>query len=262
MSYIEFIILGILQGITEFLPISSSGHLLMGRYIFNISTNMSESFVEVFLHGGTLLSILIYWKKDIVNELNKFKNRDYTYFLTIIYATIPAVIIALLFKEYINKYFYNLNNMGFLALSYLVLAIILFSTKTKLNYKYNKITYKIALLIGLAQCFAILPGISRSGITIAIAILLGVNNKIATLFSFMLAIPILFFTFLGSMLENFSLFTGSSFFWQLILGFGVSFIFGYIAIDILVKLIQKHKLWYFSFYCLLLSIILGIYNGL
>ena len=150
MSYIEFIILGILQGITEFLPISSSGHLLMGRYIFNISTNMSESFVEVFLHGGTLLSILIYWKKDIVNELNKFKNRDYTYFLTIILATIPAVIIALLFKEYINKYFYNLNNMKFLALSYLVLAIILFSTKTQLNYKYNKITYKIALLIGLA----------------------------------------------------------------------------------------------------------------
>jgi len=262
MSFIESIILGIVQGITEFLPISSSGHLLIGRNIFNISSQMTGSFIEIFLHGGTLLSILVYWKKDIINNFSDVKKGDYNLLVSIVLATLPAAIVGIIFKDYINNYFYNPENLYYLAANYLFLSIILFSTKSKINSKYDELTYKLALFIGLAQCFAILPGISRSGITIGIAILLGVNSKTSTKFSFMLAIPILMFTFIGSFIENFNVFTQSDIFWQLICGFIISFIFGYIAIDFLVKLIQKHRLWYFSFYCLFLSILIGVYNGI
>ena len=262
MNFIESVILGIIQGITEFLPISSSGHLLIGRYIFDISSEMSGSFIEVFLHGGTLLSILFYWKKDLFINLKEIKYGNYKFLLYVICGTLPAALVGILYKDYINNYFYNFNNLQYLSITYFILSIILLSTIIKPKHTFNKLTYKFVLIIGLAQCCAILPGISRSGITIATAIILGINYKTAIKFSFMLAIPILVFTFIGSIFDNFNLFSSSNIFWQLITGFIVSFIFGYISIDLLVKLIQRRKLWYFSIYTLFLSILLGLYNGI
>ena len=264
MSYLESILLGIIQGITEFLPISSSGHLLIGRSLFNIQTNASGPFIEIFLHGGTLLSILFYWKDDLINDIKKNITGESKLFLNVIIGTIPAGIMVLFFKDNIDSYFFNIQDISYLSISYLCLTIILFLTK--IQYKnansYNHILYKFAFLIGIAQCIAVIPGISRSGITIATAIFLGVNKKQATNFSFMLAIPILFFTFVGSLVENFNLFSNSLLFWPLILGFISSFITGYFVIGILVKMIEKQRLWYFSIYCLFISFMLGYYYGL
>ena len=264
MSYIESILLGIIQGVTEFLPISSSGHLLIGRSFLDIQTGVSGSFIEVFLHGGTLLSILFYWRDDLINDIKKTINGESKLLLNIIIGTIPAGIIVFLLKDSIDSYFFDIQNISYLSISYLCLAIILFLTRRK--YKnantYSHILYKFAFLIGIAQCIAIIPGISRSGITIATAIFLGINKKKSTNFSFMLAIPILFFTFVGSLVENFNSFSNSLLFWPLILGFISSFITGYFAIGILVKMIEKQRLWYFSIYCLFISFMLGSYYGL
>ena len=262
MDFIEYIILGIIQGITEFLPISSSGHLLIGRFIFGMDSHISGSFIEIFLHGGTLLSILLYWKKDLIEDAKKIINGKSSIFINIIIGTLPAAVIGLLFKNQIDEYFFNIENINYLAISYLFLSIILFLTKSNSLNRYENISYKYAFIIGIAQCFAIIPGISRAGITIAAALYIGMDSKNSTKFSFMLAIPILFVSFFGSLIENYSLFTQSVIFWPLIAGFISSFFVGYLTIKFLVNIIKKDKLWYFSAYCLSLSFILIYYNGI
>ena len=119
----------------------------------------------------------------------------------------------------------------------------------------------IALIIGISQVFAILPGISRSGITITTALLLGLNSKLATKYSFLLALPILFFSFIESLITNFTIFYNQNLFFPLFLGFFTSFIFGYIAITLMVNMIEKKKMWYFSIYCISIAIVLGYNYG-
>ena len=233
MQYLEFIILGILQGITEFLPISSSGHLLIGRTIFNIESSISGSFIEIFLHGGTLLSILLFFKKDILLEIDSLFNQKYKFSLNIIIATIPAAIIGFLFKDLINTYFFDINNIQYLGFSYLFLSFILYCTKSCNNSENNKISLINALFIGIAQSLAIIPGISRSGITIACAIFLGINPKFSMKFSFILAIPILLFSFIDSLSSNYHLLYESTMLIPLFLGFIISFIVGYISMLII-----------------------------
>lgn len=263
INYFEAIILGIIQGITEFLPISSSGHLIIGRTFFEIDSSGTGSFIEVFLHGGTLLSILFFWKKDLIDSFKTIAKGHFKLLYSIIIATIPAAIIGLFFKNKINNYFFDINNTMYLPFSYLILSVVLFLTKYKFKNhdSYNKVIYQFAFIIGLAQCFAIIPGISRSGMTISIAILLGINKKIATKFSFLLAIPILTFSFFDSIKENFGLLNDASNSLSLFFGFISSFLTGYFVIAVLVKMIEQKRLWYFSIYCFLLSIILGYYNG-
>ena len=156
---------------------------------------------------------------------------------------------------------FNVDNISYLSVSYFFLAIILFLTR-KTTSKNSEILLKYALIIGVAQSFAIIPGISRAGITIATALYIGIDRENSTKFSFMLAIPILFVSFFGSLLENYSLFSQSVIFWPLMVGFFSSFIIGCLAIEFLVNAIKKNKLWYFSVYCLCLSFILIYYNGI
>jgi len=262
MNFIEYIILGTIQGITEFLPISSSGHLLIGRSLFDLKTTISGSFIEIFLHGGTLLSILFYWRKDLIIDIKATINGKYTMLYNVIAATIPAAIVGFFFKEQIDVYLFNIDNIGYLSLSYLFLSGVLFFTKNNIPNNHSDILLKYAFIIGVAQCFAIIPGISRAGITIATALYIGVNNENSTKFSFILAIPILCVSFFGSLIENYSLFMQSPIFWPLIVGFFSSFIVGYLTIGFLVNTIKKNKLWYFSVYCLSLSFILIYYNGI
>ena len=188
---------------------------------------------------------------------------DFKLLFSIMIATMPAAIIGLFFKNQINDYFFDINNIIYLSFSYLILSIVLLLTKY--NFKnhdnYNKVIYQYAFIIGLAQCFAIIPGISRSGMTISIAILLGINKKVATRFSFLLAIPILTFSFFDSVKENFILLTDVNNSLPLFFGFVSSFLTGYLVIALLVKMIEQKRLWYFSIYCFLLSIMLGYYNG-
>ena len=182
MNVFESVILGIIQGITEFLPISSSGHLLIARDFFDI--NNLDLFLEIFLHAGTLVAILLFWRNEILIEIRKIFKQDYDYFLKIIIATIPAGMIGFLFKSEIESVFFNIESSHYLIINYLIMTVVLFSIKNISNNNTDSnFTLKIALLIGIAQAFAILPGISRSGITICIGCLSGLSLKRSTQFS-------------------------------------------------------------------------------
>ena len=254
MQKLEYAILGIIQGITEFLPISSSGHILIGRYFFDI--NHPGINIEVFLHTGTLLSIILFWYKDILYEINEIKNGKRFFIISLIIGTIPAGIIGLTFNSFIEDYFFNSSSLSFLSYNYLLLGVILFSSKFIKNNSNESISYKNAFLIGIAQACAILPGLSRSGLTIVMAMYLGISFKSATKFSFLLAIPILVFATFNTMLSDYSNFYNNINSTQIVIGFILSFVFGYLTLGLLQKIIKNHKLWYFSFYCLIIGLIL------
>ena len=253
MQELEYVILGIIQGITEFLPISSSGHILLGRHFFNI--NHPGINIEVFLHTGTLLSIVLFWYKDILYEINDFKNGKRLFIISLIIGTIPAGIIGLSFNNLITEFFFNSSSIDFLSYNYLLLGVIIFSSKFIKNNNNDTISYKNAFLIGIAQAFAILPGFSRSGLTIVMAMYLGISFKSATKFSFLLAIPILVFATFDTMLNDYTNFYNNMNS-QIILGVFLSFIVGYLTLGLLQRMIENQKFWYFSFYCLLISMIL------
>ncbi len=253
MQKLEYAILGIIQGITEFLPISSSGHILIGRYFFNI--NHPGINIEVFLHTGTLLSIILFWYKDILYEINEVKNGKSFFIISLIIGTIPAGVIGLTFSSFIEDYFFN-SSLSFLSYNYLLLGVILFSSKFIKNNSNESISYKNAFLIGIAQAFAILPGLSRSGLTIVMAMYLGISFKSATKFSFLLAIPILVFATFDTMLSDYSNFYNNINSTQIVIGFILSFVVGYLTLGLLQRIIKNQKLWYFSFYCLIIGLIL------
>jgi undecaprenyl-diphosphatase len=254
MQKLEYAILGIIQGITEFLPISSSGHILIGRYFFNI--NHPGINIEVFLHTGTLLSIILFWYQDILYEINELKNGKRLFIISLIIGTIPAGIIGLTFNSLIEDYFFNSSSLSFLSYNYLLLGVILFSSKFIKNNSNESISYKNAFLIGIAQACAILPGLSRSGLTIVMAMYLGISFKSATKFSFLLAIPILVFATFNTMLSDYSNFYNNINSTQIVIGFILSFIIGYLTLGLLQRIIKNQKLWYFSFYCLIIGLIL------
>ena len=255
MQYLEFILLGILQGITEFLPISSSGHLLIGRKLFGI--NEYGLLIEVFLHLGTLFSIILFWYKDIVKEYKLVINGKRQFLYSIIIATIPASLVGVLFNDYIKDNFFNIESMRYLAFNYLLLSFIILLSKFITNNKSNLVKYKYAFLIGIAQSIAILPGFSRSGLTIVVAMYLGLSFKTATKFSFLLAIPILVFASFDSIYQYFNLSNiNNQFNILLLLGLITAFITGYFILGLLQKIIENRKFWYFSIYSFLISLIL------
>ena len=259
MNIIEPIILGVIQGVTEFFPISSSGHLLIGMHLFGI--NEFSLLIEVALHIGTLIAILLYWKDDYHSELIKLKKGNFHTFICIIIASIPAGIVGFFLKDKIESIFYDSNALFNLMIAYLLMSIVLYISKFYHENRNSKITYFYALLIGVAQSVAIIPGISRSGLTIIIALLLGITFKHALKFSFMLAIPILFFAGGSTLFENFNLLISRyDLVIFLLLGMLSSILSGYYIISILEKIVFKNKFWYFSFYCIMISFLLLIFN--
>ena len=254
MQKLEYALLGIIQGITEFLPISSSGHILIGRYFFDI--NHPGINIEVFLHTGTLLSIILFWYKDILYEINEIKNGKRFFIISLIIGTIPAVVIGLTFNSFIEDYFFNSSSLSFLSYNYILLGVILFSSKFIKNNSNDSISYKNAFLIGIAQACAILPGLSRSGLTIVMAMYLGISFKSATKFSFLLAIPILVFATFDTMLSDYPNFYNNINSTQITIGFILSFVVGYLTLGLLQRIIKNQKLWYFSFYCLIIGLML------
>ena len=259
MSSIELILLGFVQGITEFLPISSSGHLLISRKFFNVQHY--GLLLEVALHVGTLFSILIFWRGDYFEEIKKISLKKNNLFLKVIVGTIPAGILGLLYKNNLNDLFFDINSIKYLIYSYSFMTLLLFSSKYFFNNVNKRISIKNAFLIGIAQSFAMIPGISRSGLTIIVALFLGIEFKQAMKFSFMLAIPILIFAGLDSIINNFDLLISNSHLLQSLF-FGVlsSAFSGLLVLFVLNKIIKENKYWYFSFYCLLVSIMLIIFN--
>ena len=247
---IKIIILGILQGVTEFLPISSSGHLVLFEHFLNITKD--DIVIEVILHFGTLLSILIFFRKDICSLLHGIISRkkdSLSYGVYIIIATIPVVIFGLLVKDHIDSIF----SINILAYTYIVNAIILFMTKKTIASD-RKISLKLAVAMGCSQVFALFPGISRAGITICTGLLLGHTRKEVAKFSFFMAIPAL----IGAMvfeLENIIHQTSLAPI-SLVIGLLASMITGLFVLELLFKILQSNKLWMFSYYCIVIWIII------
>ena len=255
MDIIKAIILGVVQGLTEFLPISSSGHLVLAAELLNFHEE-GVAF-EVFVHIGTLLSVLIAFRADIIKMITApfklWRNKDTTvemheyalWDLYIIVGTIPAAIIGLAFKDLIETFFSNI----------LLVILMLFITGTflilsgKIKKQDGQVTFLRSFIIGCAQACAILPGISRSGATIVTGMAIGVERERAARFSFILSIPAI----LGAgVIKTNDLATSSISQIEviyLLVGMLTSFISGYAAILWLMNLIKKGKLNRFAYYC-------------
>ena len=249
MDEIRIIILAMIQGVTEFLPVSSSGHLVLFEYFFSLSDNNIST--EVILHFGTLLSILIYFRNDIVDLFLgalKGEKKSNQYIINIFLATIPIVLFVLFFEDNIKSMF----SINTLLYTYIINMIILYLTKRKQSQK-NNITYNLAILMGLAQILAILPGISRAGITICTGLLLGYNQNTVARFSFFMAIPAL----LGAIIFEFNSILEQSFYFTSI-GLLFSMITGLLALKFLFKILERRNLWIFSYYCFFIWLLIVV----
>lgn len=252
MDYFQAIILGIIQGITEWLPVSSSGHLALIQNFFGMTPPVV---FDMLLHIGTLAAVLIYFRKDILDLIKGFlsfdkNNKDFQISILIILASIPTAIIGFTLHDFFESMFSNILYVG---IALIITGIILFLTRN-LSGKLE-INPKIAFLMGIAQGFAVAPGISRSGITISTGMLLGLEKQKAARFSFLLFIPAIIGAMLFKLSDISSLGPDIG---PAIVGTIISAITGYLAIDVLLKLINKNQFSIFSYYCLLLGLVIII----
>lgn len=253
MSILLLIFLGIVQGLAEFLPVSSSGHLAFLENILKLSESQRLSYT-VFLHLGTTLALLFYFRKKIFEIiLNSFRHsglekqkESLNLILMIIIGTLPIAILGYFAKDKIEHYF---QLPYYPALFLLITGIILFGSKFSKERK-SQLTYFYSFLIGIAQAIALLPGISRSGITISFALLLGLSRTNSFEFSFLLSIPAI----IGANILLMKNITLNLTVIPLLLSIIIPFTIGLLALFLLKKLVLNKKLHYFSYYCWILGI--------
>ena len=242
---INYIILGIIQGLTEFFPVSSSGHLVLFQDYLKI-TNEGAS-AEIIAHFGTLFSILLFYRSSFFSSINEddFFNIKTNKLLVI--STIPAIIFGLIFdfEQFFNYSFvqYSLMANGFL---------IIFMSLLKNSFSFD-LNLKSALLLGLFQSVAILPGISRSGMVISSALMLGLNKEKSIQYCFFMVVPIIILSIVYELL-----FSSGFEAINIVDGLGLfvsSFIFGYLSLYFLVQFLKKFDFWWFGLYCIIVSII-------
>jgi len=254
MSFLDAILLGIIQGLTEFLPVSSSGHLEIMKAIQGQElSGESSMMMTVVLHFATALStITVFWKEivSIFKGLFQFKvNEEFLFAAKIIVSMIPAVIVGVFFDEFIETFFSGkILLVGFMLI---VTGIILFvAERAKRTDK--SVGFKDAILIGIAQMIAILPGISRSGATIGTSVMLGIDREKAARFSFLMVVPLILGKVAKDVLSpEFSKEFANSEISNTVYaaGFTAAFIVGIIACTWMIKLVKKSKLSYFAYYC-------------
>ena len=250
MSALETLILGIVQGLTEFLPVSSSGHLELVKAIFGSDYEQQQGLlVTITLHAATAFSTIFVFRKDIVmilTDLFRFKRGESLNFsLKIILSMIPAVIIGLFFEDFIASLF--VGNIALVAVMLMITALLLFLAD-RVNENNKELNYSNTFYIGLIQAIAILPGISRSGATIGLAVLLKIDRNKAARFSFLMVIPLI----LGSMAKRVmdgDLSQDNTALLPLLVGFVSAFITGVFACRWMIAMVKKSQLKYFSFYC-------------
>ena len=265
MEWYEALILGIVQGLTEFLPISSSGHLEIASYI--LKTNPSENLMfTVVVHIATAISIIYVFRKDItqiIKGLIQFKKEQIDFVLKILLSSVPVGIIGVLYEKEVESFF--TGNIVLVGSMLLITAALLFFTYFKKSDSEKNISYADAIIIGFAQALAILPGISRSGSTISIALLLNINREKATKFSFLMVLVPIFGILILKSLKGFLEISETSniylFESSYIVGFISALLSGVFACKVMLKIVKESKLIYFSAYCLLVGSI-GIYFGL
>ena len=261
MSIIDAIILGIIQGLTEFLPVSSSGHLELGKAILGDNSVPEESLLfTVVLHFATALSTIVVFRKDILQLIKgalKLKwNDDLQFILKIALSMIPAVIIGLFFEKQLEQLFGS--NILLVGCMLVVTAILLFLANKAKNTN-KKVSFKNAFIIGISQAIAMLPGISRSGATISTSVLLGNDKTKAARFSFLMVVPLILGKVAKDILSG-DLTYQSENFTPLAIGFVAAFIAGLFACTWMITLVKKSKLAYFAFYCAIVGIIAIIFS--
>jgi undecaprenyl-diphosphatase len=250
MGFFEAIILGIVQGLTEFLPVSSSGHLEIVKALLGDESVPKESMAfTVLLHAATALSTIVVYRKDIGQILaglfSTELNEEKTFSIKIILSMIPAAVVGVLFNDELEALFSGqVLLVGFLLI---ITGLLLFlADKAKATEK--PVSYLHSVIIGISQAIAILPGISRSGATISTAVLLGIDKEKAARFSFLMVVPLI----LGKMAKDLLDYEGgfeSTDAGVLIAGFAAAFIAGFMACTWMIALVKKSQLKYFAFYC-------------
>ncbi len=259
MDLLQAILLGILQGITEFLPVSSSGHLALARAL--IGQNLAPGITfEIVVHFGSFCSIVVYYRKmiaDIITNLYKaltpaslkegrfMKDESVRFSFFILLSMIPAMIVGFTLKDPIEQLFLN---PFFVSIMLIVTGTILFSTRFVKNPE-KEVDGIRALLMGVAQAMAIIPGISRSGSTISVGLFAGVNRNSVANFSFLMVLPVLAGAMILEVKEVAE--TGIQYaeVTALFAGFLASFLSGYLALSYLIKLLKREKFHYFAYYC-------------
>jgi undecaprenyl-diphosphatase len=262
MSWIEALILGIVQGLTEFLPVSSSGHLEIGKHLLGIKATDNLNFTIV-VHGATVLSTIFIFRKDIarlIKGLFAFKwNEETQYLFKIAISMIPIGIVGVFFKDYVEELF-NTDNILLLVGCMLLITATLLAFTFYAKSKEKEVTFKDAFIIGIAQTIAVLPGISRSGSTIATGLLLGNKREDVARFSFlMVLIPILGENVLSLLKEDLTT-SDSIGTLPLFVGFIAAFIAGLLACKAMINLVKKGKLIYFALYCAIVGSIAIIWG--
>jgi len=254
MNWLEAILLGLLQGLTEFLPVSSSGHLEIGKFFFGIEAEENFYFT-VAVHGATVLSTIVVFRRDIAILLKRSfiqrreKERIYTRKLFI--SMIPVGVVGLLYREKVENLFNG--DMHFIGLMLLITALLLALGHFIRNRERN-IGYLDALIIGIAQAVAVIPGISRSGATISTGLMLGNRKDELAKFSFlMVIIPII-----GAFIVDFSTADkqiGDISVLMMLTGAAAAFVSGYLACRWMIALVRKSKMIWFSIYCATIGVI-------
>ncbi|MDI6785831.1 MAG: undecaprenyl-diphosphatase UppP [bacterium] len=257
MDIIKALILGLVQGLTEFLPVSSSGHLVLMQHYLNFP--LPPLMFDIMLHFGTLLAVVYVFKKDILviskSALEYFKHKSITnnnvwFLLMIIVGTIPTGLIGIFFKPYFESLFTSVLSVSFalIGTAFILMLAELLGRKAK----NERISIVNAILIGIMQGVAIIPGISRSGATISMGIMQGINREVAAKYSFLLSIPAV----LGAIVlefnsVNLNILTNN---WQIyLLGTLMAIISGILAIKTLLWVLRKYNLYIFSAYCVILG---------
>jgi undecaprenyl-diphosphatase len=260
MDILEAIVLGIIQGLTEFLPVSSSGHLELVKAILGDNSAAEQSLTfTVVLHFATALSTIVVFKnevEEILRGLLQFKwNSEFKFSLKIIISMLPAVIVGLVFEKELESLF---GGKILLVGCMLLLTAVLLLLADKAKSTKKEVSYLNAMIIGFSQAIAMLPGISRSGATISTSVLLGVDRTRAAKFSFLMVVPLIFGK-IGKDLVSGNLNLQSSEIIPILIGFISAFISGLLACKWMISIVKRSKLSYFSIYCAIIGSVTIIY---
>ncbi len=276
MEFLFYLIIGIIQGLTEFLPISSSGHLVLFQNIVGMENIIENHFLNVMVHFGTMIAIIIVFRKKILSLFHNFislpkdvkemgfkeaiNQPNIRFIIAIIIGTIPAFLVGFYLRDWLTSLE---NNLLVVAFMFLITSIILFTSKifdSKDSNRIrdvddNRIGIIQGLLIGIAQSIAILPGISRSGSTITVGRMVGLERDTAASFSFLLSLPAILGASILELYKSIEIGLHNINIFGIILGFVSSVLVGWISLVFLLKFIKKGKFYYFGFYVVIISII-------
>jgi undecaprenyl-diphosphatase len=260
MDILEAIVLGIIQGLTEFLPVSSSGHLELVKAILGDNSAAEQSLTfTIVLHFATALSTIVVFKnevEEILRGLLQFKwNSEFKFSLKIIISMLPAVIVGLVFEKELESLF---GGKILLVGCMLLLTAVLLLLADKAKSTKKEVSYLNAMIIGFSQAIAMLPGISRSGSTISTSVLLGVDRTRAAKFSFLMVVPLIFGK-IGKDLVSGNLNLQSSEIIPILIGFISAFISGLLACKWMISIVKRSKLSYFSIYCAIIGSVAIVY---